>query len=258
MRALLVEDIAVSGPIEVALSREGAQVDVTSLGAEAVDIAKIYEHHIIILDLERPDISGLDVLRRLRDARVRTPVIALDPSEGLDQGLKALGCGAADVLKKPFHRTELIARIRAIVRRARGHACSVIAVGDIAVDLEQRQVIFKDRPLRFSPKEYAIIEQLALQCHGTVRTETLMASLYSGVNDPDPRILVVFIYHIRSKLKRMTGHHYIETVRGHGYRLKVSEVNPAETRPHASSRRMIGRDRRHDADEHRRRCGLSR
>jgi two-component system cell cycle response regulator CtrA len=222
MRALLVEDSALSKPIEVALSREGAQVDVTNLGEDAIDIAKTYEYHIIILDLQPPDISGLEVLRRLRYARVRTPVIALDCSDGLEQGLQALGYGADDVLKKPFHQPELIARIRAIVRRARGHADSVIRVGDLSIDLEQKQVVFNNRLLRFSPKEYAIIELLALQNSGAVKTETLMASLYSGLDDPDPRVLVVFICLIRRKLKRMTGHQYIETVRGQGYRLKPS------------------------------------
>ncbi len=147
MRVLLVEDDAgVAQSIELMLKVEDMYVYRTDLGEEGVDLGKIYDYDIILLDLTLPDISGYEVLRSLRLAKVATPVLILSGLASIEDKIKGLGLGADDYLSKPFHKDELVARIHALVRRSKGHAESVIAVGDLIVDLEARTVKLNGRP----------------------------------------------------------------------------------------------------------------
>src|SRR5512144_1261730 len=132
MRVLLVEDdSATSKSIELLLKSEGLACDTTDLGEDGLEIGKIYDYDIILLDLMLPDMDGYEVLRRLRAARVKTPILILSGLAELDNKLKGLGFGADDYLTKPFDKRELVARINAVVRRAKGHSQSIIKTGKL-------------------------------------------------------------------------------------------------------------------------------
>src|ERR687883_1458657 len=148
MRVLLVEDDAATAQsIELMLRAENFICDTTDLGEDGLEIGKLYDYDIIILDLMLPDIDGYEVLRRLRAARVRTPILILSGLSELDSKIKGLGFGADDYLTKPFDRRELIARIQAIVRRSKGHSDSVIKTGKLVVNLDTRTVEIAGQPL---------------------------------------------------------------------------------------------------------------
>jgi two-component system cell cycle response regulator CtrA len=141
MRVLLIEDdSATAQSIELMLLSEGFNVFTTNLGEEGVDLGKIYDYDIILLDLGLPDISGYEVLRTLRISKIRTPILILSGMSGTEDKVRGLGFGADDYLTKPFHKDELVARIHAIVRRAKGHAQSVIQTGDLVVNLDTKTV----------------------------------------------------------------------------------------------------------------------
>src|SRR5712671_5324401 len=137
MRVLLIEDEPTTAKsIELMLSTEGFNVYTTDLGEEGLDLGKLYDYDIILLDLNLPDMSGLEVLRSLRISRVKTPILILSGLAGIDDKVRGLGFGADDYMTKPFHKDELVARIHAIVRRSKGHAQSVIQTGDLVVNLD--------------------------------------------------------------------------------------------------------------------------
>jgi two-component system, cell cycle response regulator CtrA len=139
VRVLLVnDDAAIARSIELMLKIEEINVYRTDLGEEGVDLGKIYDYDVILLDLNLPDISGYEVLRSLRSAKVVTPVLILSGIARIEDKIRGLGLGADDYLSTPFHKDELIARIHALVRRSKGHAQSVIAVGDLIVNLAAR------------------------------------------------------------------------------------------------------------------------
>src|SRR6201991_1153917 len=154
MRVLLVEDdSATAASIEMMLRTEGFICDTTDLGEDGLEIGKLYDYDIIILDLMLPDIDGYEVLRRLRAARVRTPILILSGLAELDNKIKGLGFGADDYLTKPFDKRELVARINAVVRRAKGHSQSIIKTGRFSVNLDTRTVEVDGKPLHLTGKE---------------------------------------------------------------------------------------------------------
>ena len=139
MRVLLVEDDpTTSKSIELMLTHANLNVYATDLGEEGVDLAKLYDYDIILLDLNLPDMNGHDVLRQLRLARIETPILILSGEDDTENKIKGFGFGADDYLTKPFHREELVARIHAIIRRSKGHSQSVITTGSIEVTLMQK------------------------------------------------------------------------------------------------------------------------
>jgi two-component system cell cycle response regulator CtrA len=229
MRVLLVEDdAATAASIELMLKRESFICDTTDLGEDGLEIGKLYDYDIIILDLMLPDIDGYEVLRRLRAARVLTPILILSGLAELDHKLKGLGFGADDFLTKPFDRRELIARIQAIVRRSKGHAESTICTGKLVVNIDSRLVTVDDHPLHLTAKEYGILELLSLRKGTTLTKEMFLNHLYGGMDEPELKIIDVFVCKLRKKLATATGgSHYIETVWGRGYVLR----DPVETAP---------------------------
>ncbi|HXP32312.1 MAG TPA: response regulator transcription factor [Stellaceae bacterium] len=222
MRVLLVEDdSATAASIEMMLRAEGFICDTTDLGEDGLEIGKLYDYDIIILDLMLPDIDGYEVLRRLRAARVRTPILILSGLGELDNKIKGLGFGADDFLTKPFDRRELIARIQAIVRRAKGHSESVIRTGKLTVNLDSRTVEVENQPLHLTGKEYGILELLSLRKGTTLTKEMFLNHLYGGMDEPELKIIDVFVCKLRKKLSVATGgDNYIETVWGRGYVLR--------------------------------------
>jgi two-component system, cell cycle response regulator CtrA len=223
VRVLLVDDdAAIARSIELMLKVEEINIYRTDLGEEGVDLGKIYDYDIILLDLNLPDISGYEVLRSLRSAKVVTPVLILSGLASIEDKIRGLGLGADDYLAKPFHKDELIARIHALVRRSKGHAQSLIAVGDLIVDLEARNVELHGQKLNLTAKEYQILALLALRTGSTLTKETFLNHLYGGLDDePDAKIIDVFICKLRKKLANASGgQDYIETLWGRGYALR--------------------------------------
>jgi two-component system cell cycle response regulator CtrA len=222
MRVLLVEDdSAISKSIELMLRSEGFVCDTTDLGEDGLEIGKIYDYDIIILDLMLPDIDGYEVLRRLRAARVKTPILILSGLSELDNKLKGLGFGADDYITKPFDKRELVARINAIVRRAKGHSQSIIRTGRLTINLDTRTVESNGAPIHLTGKEYGILELLSLRKGTTLTKEMFLNHLYGGIDEPELKIIDVFVCKLRKKLSTACqGENYIETVWGRGYVLR--------------------------------------
>jgi two-component system cell cycle response regulator CtrA len=219
---LLVEDDpATAQGIEMMLRAESYVCDVTDMGEDGLEIGKLYDYDIIVLDLMLPDMDGYEVLRRLRAARVKTPILILSGLNGLDDKIKGLGVGADDYLTKPFDKRELVARIQAIVRRSKGHSDSVIKTGKLAVNLDTRTVEIDGQPLHLTGKEYGILELLSLRKGTTLTKEMFLNHLYGGMDEPELKIIDVFVCKLRKKLTAATGgENYIETVWGRGYVLR--------------------------------------
>ncbi len=226
MRALLIEDDPTTAQsIRMMLKSEGMVVDVTDLGEDGLEIGKLYDYDIIILDLMLPDINGLEVLRRLRDARIDTPVLILSGLGESENKVKGLGIGADDYLTKPFDKAELLARIQAIVRRSKGHSQSIIRTGKLMVNLDAHTVEVDGHPIHLTGKEYSILELLSLRKGTTLTKEMFLNHLYGGMDEPELKIIDVFICKLRKKLSVATdGDTYIETIWGRGYVLR----NPNE------------------------------
>ncbi|HEV7371950.1 response regulator transcription factor CtrA [Arenibaculum sp.] len=238
MRVLLVEDdSSVAKSIELMLQSEGFIVDSTDLGEDGLEIGKLYDYDIIILDLMLPDIDGYEVLRRLRSARVTTPILILSGLSELDHKIKGLGFGADDYLTKPFDKRELIARIQAIVRRSKGHSDSVIRTGRLTVNLDTRTVEVDSLPLHLTGKEYGILELLSLRKGTTLTKEMFLNHLYGGMDEPELKIIDVFVCKLRKKLATATsGENYIETVWGRGYVLRDPHEDAAAVPPPPAAR----------------------
>jgi two-component system, cell cycle response regulator CtrA len=219
MRVLLVgDDEQTATSVKMMLLNENVICDTTDLGEIGLEIGKIYQYDIILLDLMLPDIEGYEVLRRMRAARVRTPILILSGLADLDHKMMGLGFGADDFLTKPFDRRELIARIQAIVRRSKGHSESTIRTGKLVVNLDTRVVSVDDQPVYLTAKEYGILELLSLRKGTTLTKEMFLNHLYGGIDEPELKIIDVFVCKLRKKLAQATGgSHYIETVWGRGY-----------------------------------------
>ena len=228
MRVLIVEDDPLtSKSLELALRAEGMVVDATAMGEDGLEIGKLYDYDIILLDLLLPDMDGYEVLRRLRASRVETPVLILSGLTEADKKVKGLGFGADDYLTKPFDRAELVARIQAIVRRSKGHAQSIIRTGRLCVNLDMRTVAVDAEPLHLTGKEYGILELLSLRKGQTLTKEQFLNHLYGGIDEPELKIIDVFICKLRKKLSVATsGANYIETVWGRGYVLRDPDDSP--------------------------------
>ena len=225
MRVLLVEDDPVtSKSIEMMLTHANLNVYCTDLGEEAIDLAKLYDYDLILLDLGLPDMTGHEVLRQLRLSRVETPTLILSGADDTDNKIKGFGFGADDYLTKPFHREELVARIHAIIRRSKGHAQSVIRTGKVTVNLDAKTVDVDGRGVHLTGKEYQMFELLSLRKGTTLTKEMFLNHLYGGMDEPELKIIDVFICKLRKKLSQATGgENYIETVWGRGYVLRDPE-----------------------------------
>ncbi|MGS4915699.1 response regulator transcription factor CtrA [Mameliella alba] len=233
MRILLVEDDpTTSKSIELMLSHANLNVYSTDMGEEGIDLAKLYDYDLILLDLNLPDMNGHEVLRQLRVARIDTPILILTGEDDTQSKIKGFGFGADDYMTKPFHRDELVARIHAIIRRSKGHSQSIIRTGKISVNLDAKTVEVAGKPVHLTGKEYQMLELLSLRKGTTLTKEMFLNHLYGGMDEPELKIIDVVICKLRKKLSEATGDdNYIETVWGRGYVLRDPE--PSQDEPKA-------------------------
>jgi two-component system, cell cycle response regulator CtrA len=231
MRVLLIEDDrTIAQSIELMLKSERFNVYTTDLGEEGIDLGKLYDYDIILLDLNLPDMSGYKVLRSLRVSKVKTPILILSGLGGIEDKVRGLGFGADDYMTKPFHKDELVARIHAIVRRSKGHAESVINTGDLCVNLDAKTVKIGGAHVHLTPKEYQILELLSLRRGTTLTKEMFLNNLYGGMDEPVIKIIDVFMCKLRKKLANASnGKDYIETVWGRGYVMRELSEGEALT-----------------------------
>jgi len=232
MRVLLVEDDpTTSKSIEMMLTHANLNVYSTDMGEDGVDLAKLYDYDLILLDLNLPDMTGHEVLRQIRLARITTPILILSGLDDTDSKIRGFGFGADDYLTKPFHREELVARIHAIIRRSKGHSQSVISTGRIDFNLDTKTVEVEGKTVHLTGKEYQMLELLSLRKGTTLTKEMFLNHLYGGMDEPELKIIDVFICKLRKKLCEATGEDTnIETVWGRGYVLKdpISGVNQTQ------------------------------
>lgn len=230
MRVLLIEDDASTAKsVENVLKTEGFICDSTDLGEDGLEIGKLYEYDLIILDLMLPDMDGFEVLKRLRASQIVTPVLVLSGLGEIEDKVKGLGFGADDYLVKPFSKIELLARIQAIVRRSRGHSDSIIRTGKLLVNMKDRTASVDNSVIPLTSKEYGILELLSLRKGATLTKEMFLNHLYGGIDEPELKIIDVFICKLRRKLAdALGGNDCIETVWGRGYVLREPSQNEEE------------------------------
>ena len=222
MRVLIIEDdISTAQSIELMLKSESFNVYTTNLGEEGIDLGKVYDYDIILLDLNLPDMSGFEVLRSLRASKVRTPTLILSGLAGIEDKVKGFGFGADDYMTKPFRKEELVARILAVVRRSKGHAQSLVQSGDLGINLDSKTVEINGARVHLTGKECQMLELLSLRKGMTLTKEMFLNHLYGGIDEPEMKIIDVFMCKLRKKLANASGgKNYIETVWGRGYVLR--------------------------------------
>jgi two-component system cell cycle response regulator CtrA len=221
MRVLLVEDdLTASRGIALMLRGQGAIVDETDTGEEGLELVKRYDYDIVVLDLILPDMEGYEVVRRMRGARVETPVLILSGLTRPQAKVKGFGMGADDYITKPFDKSELIARIQAVIRRSKGYSQPLLRIGNLQLNLDSREVSVSEQPVHLTGKEYAILELLVLRKGMVLTKEAFLNHLYGGIDEPEMKIIDVFICKLRKKLAQAGAGNLIGTVWGRGYMMR--------------------------------------
>jgi len=219
MRVLLIEDdLTTARGLSLMLKSGGAVVDQADTGEEALELARHYDYDVVILDLMLPDMEGYEVVRRMRAARIETPVLIVSGLSRPQAKVKGLGMGADDFITKPFDKAELLARMQAVVRRSKGFSQPTLRVGSLVLNLDSRDVTVEGQSVHLTGKEYAILELLVLRKGMVLTKEAFLNHLYGGMDEPEMKIIDVFVCKLRKKIATLTGgSSYIETVWGRGY-----------------------------------------
>jgi two-component system cell cycle response regulator CtrA len=221
MRVLLVEDdLAASRGITLMLRGHGAIVDQTDTGEEALELVRHYDYDIVVLDLLLPDMEGYEVVRRMRSSRVETPVLILSGLTRPQAKVKGFGMGADDYITKPFDKAELVARIQAVIRRSKGYSQPLLKIGNLQLNLDSRDVLVDGTQVHLTGKEYAILELLVLRKGMVLTKEAFLNHLYGGIDEPEMKIIDVFICKLRKKLAQSGAGNLIGTVWGRGYMMR--------------------------------------
>lgn len=220
MKILITEDDSLlQKGLYSALTAEGFTCEIAENGKQANQLIETYEFSLVILDLGLPDYDGLHLLTQWRKQKKPIPVLILTARDTIEDRVEGLDLGADDYLVKPFALTELLARIRALIRRNHGHSDNVIECGPFSLDLKQQQVQFNQETITLTPKEFAILTRLMSKAGQQIHRDTLQNDLYNWSNDPSSNALEVHIHSLRQKI----GKQYILTVRGFGYQFAINE-----------------------------------
>jgi two-component system, cell cycle response regulator CtrA len=218
MRVLLVDtDVQAVAVIQRALKSSGAVLEHVETGEEAYQLAKRYDYDALIMDLMLPDTDGYEVIRRLRWASIAVPILVLSSLTRPQAKVKAFSLGADDFLARPFDEAELGARIQALVRRSKGLSHSKINLGPIVLDMDSNIVTVEGETVHLTEKEYRILELLFLRSGSIVAKESFLNHLYGGNDEPDIKIIDVFVCKLRRKLAQAGAGEVITTVWGRGY-----------------------------------------
>src|SRR5277367_1810449 len=221
MRVLLVEDdLTAAHGVSLMLKTAGAVVEHAETGEEAIELTRHYEYDIVLLDVILPDVEGYEVVRRMRVARNDTPVLILSGLSRPQAKVKGLGLGADDFITKPFYKAELLARMQAIVRRSKGFSQPSLHVGPLLLNLDSHEVAVGGQPVHLTGKEYAILELLVLRKGMVLTKEAFLNHLYGGIDEPEMKIIDVFICKLRKKLAQAGAGNLIGTVWGRGYMMR--------------------------------------
>jgi DNA-binding response OmpR family regulator len=229
MKVLVVEDDRkVAGFIEQGLKEEGWTVDVAPDGEEATMLAHVYQYDVILLDVVLPKKNGFQVAAELRREGRNTPILMLTSRDAVEDVVRGLDAGADDYLAKPFRFEELLARMRALVRRGGAERLETLRYGPLSMDRLRHEVQLDDRPLDLTPKEFQLLEFFLLHPEEVVRRTTLLEKVWDMHFDPESNVVDVHVGNLRRKLANSTGGNLISTVRGVGFCLRAP--SPAESR----------------------------
>jgi two-component system, cell cycle response regulator CtrA len=235
MRVLLIEDdLTAARGLSLMLKSGGAVVDQADTGEEALELVRHYDYDVVILDLMLPDMEGYEVVRRMRAARIETPVLIVSGLSRPQAKVKGLGMGADDFITKPFDKAELLARMQAVVRRSKGFSQPTLRVGSLVLNLDSRDVMVEGRPVHLTGKEYAILELLVLRKGMVLTKEAFRNHLYGGMDEPEMKIIDVFVCKLRKKLAQAGGENLIGTVWGRGYMIREPNERAATSPMHVA------------------------
>lgn len=226
MRILFVgNNSETSKATQLVLSDGNFNVHTTSLGDDAIDLVRRYDYDLVFLDSsfsEEPNQNIYDVLRELKISKVETPIIVLSDKNDINEILQSFNLGVDDVIQTPFVREELIARVRSVVRRSKGHSQSIIETGEISVNIDTKVVKVNGKKIHLTGREYQTMELLSLRKDETVTKEMFLNHLYGGIDDPEAKIIDVFICKLRKKIAEANnGKTYIKNIYGRGHSLKT-------------------------------------
>ena len=228
MRVLLVEeDLIAARGITLMLKAAGAVVDQTDSGEDALELLRHYEYDIVLLDLALPDIEGFEVVRRMRIARNDTPGAGPVRHHHAAGRVKALSLGADDFITKPYDKAELLARMQAVVRRSKGFSQPTVRLGRLELNLDSREVMIDGRDIHLTGKEYSILELLVLRKGMVLTKEAFLNHLYGGMDEPEVKIIDVFVCKLRKKLARAGADGIIGTIWGRGYMIREPAAQEA-------------------------------
>lgn len=229
MRALLVRSRAAQpSALATFLDTEGVSVERVDTGADALDLLRHYPFDVVLLDLLLSDMDGTLLLSRIRAAGHDLPAIALSGSENAQLRIKALSLGADDIVDQKADPAELLARMRAVIRRSRGFSQSVLRAGDLSLDLERQSVTVGDTHVPLTNKEFSLLQLLTLRKNTVMTKEAILTNLYGGMDEPEAKIIDVFVCKVRAKLAKAGLPDIIKTVWGRGYLVSdASRTAPA-------------------------------
>lgn len=222
MKILVVEDdIVLCEVLKTVLEKNGYAVDLTSDGEEGLYLAQQYSPDAIVLDIILPNLDGLSLLKRLRDNHINTPVLLLTKKNAVKSRIEGLDLGADDYLPKPFDSEELLARLRAIIRRGNDAATNALIIGDVEINLSAKSVARAGALILLTAKEYRLLEYLALNAGKVLSRTELMDHLYGHNFESDSNLIDVYVTYLRNKIDKPYPVKLIHTVRGMGYILKI-------------------------------------
>ncbi len=221
MKILIIEDEKdLVRILKKGLEEHSFTVETAYEGEEGLYLAETFPYDAVVLDLMLPEIDGFSILERLRKSKKDVPVIVLTAKGGVEERVRGLNLGADDYIPKPFDFSELLARLRAVIRRHKGEASPVIEVSDLEIDMNSHRVRRAGREVQLTANEYKILEYLALHKGRVISRTELLEHIYDINSDPDSNVIDVYINYLRRKIDRDHDKKLIHTVRGAGYILK--------------------------------------